>query len=416
MMRLVKTGLPETPKAGDLVRYDLTITVDQSPASAVTLVDDLPTGLLPSTVRFVSGPVGTVMGNQITWVIGTVTPGVVTVSFTVQVDPAAEAESVLRNLGHATSPDTVDAEAFADTKVRGDVRVTAAVYNEAGEVVKTLPMRYLSKPVDELDLSPDGVISALGESLTMTWGDGRVLGAWDGLGEDGQLVSNGSYYVKVDSVDAYGTTTSVTRALSVNRAVSKVEVVVYNEAGEAVRHLLSLWSGPIDNITKAYLTANVISPSAGESGGVTVTAVMSGGTVLAVWDGRSDKGSIVNNGQYYVELKVEDGQESSSTLDLPVAVLTDRSGPRSLVVKPNTLTAKHRVAVLDGGVVGGTVDARVYSLSGTLVKTLQGVPGNGTAVLDGSDLASGLYIVVGKGRSATGDVVEDFQKKVLVIW
>jgi len=62
------------------------------------------------------------------------------------------------------------------------------------------------------------------------------------------------------------------------------------------------------------------------------------------------------------------------------------------------------------------VDARVYSLSGTLVKTIQGVPGNGTAALDGSDLASGLYIVVGKVRSATGEVVEDFQKKVLVIW
>jgi len=123
----------------------------------------------------------------------------------------------------------------------------------------------------------------------------------------------------------------------------------------------------------------------------------------------------VNNGQYYVELKVEDGQESSSTLDLPVAVLTDRSGPRSLVVKPNTLTSKHRVAVLDGAVVGGTVDARVYSLNGTLVKTIQGVPGNGTAVLDGSDLSSGLYIVVGKVRSATGEVVEDFQKKLLVL-
>jgi hypothetical protein len=30
-------------------------------------------------------------------------------------------------------------------------------------------------------------------------------------------------------------------------------------------------------------------------------------------------------------------------------------------------------------------------------------------------LASGLYIVVGKVRSATGEVVEDFQKKLLVL-
>jgi hypothetical protein len=47
---LVKTGLPTNPKAGDVVRYDLTLHVSGSFADAVTMTDVMPNGLLPSTV------------------------------------------------------------------------------------------------------------------------------------------------------------------------------------------------------------------------------------------------------------------------------------------------------------------------------------------------------------------------------
>jgi flagellar hook assembly protein FlgD len=346
--------------------------------------------------------------------LGAVTTGDVTVSFTVQVDPVVEADSVLRNMGHATSPSAVTANAYTDTKVRGDVQVKVAVYNEAGEVVKTFPVKYMSKPVDSLDLSSNGVISNVGDSVTFAWGGGRVLGTWDGTGTNGQLVGNGAYYVKVDSVDAFGTTTSVTKYLTVARAVSDVGLTVYNHAGEAVRHLTETFSGPIDNITEARVTANVISPTNGTSVGVTTTSVMSGSALLGTWDGRNDQGSIVTNGQYYIEVKVADGKGNHSTVQLAVAVLASRDGGNAVVVKPNLLTAEKPIATIDGGLAGGTVNVKVFSLMGSLVGSLNGVPGSGVVELNGTNLASGMYILVGQVKKADGTVYQNFKAKVMV--
>jgi uncharacterized repeat protein (TIGR01451 family) len=413
VMRLVKTGLPTNPKAGDVVRYDLTLHVTGSQADAVTLIDVLPSGLIPSTVVFVSGPTGTLNAGTITWILGPVTMGDVTVAFTVQVDPGVEAESVLRNTGHSTSTSAAPADAFVDTKVRGDVQVTLAVYNEAGEVVKTFPVKYMSKPVDSMNLSSNGIIATVGDSVTIAWGSGRVLGAWDGISNNGQWVANGAYYVKVDSVDPYGTTTSVTKALTVARAVSDVGLTVYNHAGEAVRHLVETFSGPIDNITEARLTADVISPSNGTGVGVATTAVMSGSALLGTWDGRNDQGSIVSNGQYYIEVKVVDGKGNHSTVQLAVAVLASRDGGKA-IVRPNLLTPEKPIGTIDGGVVGGAVNVKVFSLTGGYVESLNGVPGSGVVQLNSANLSSGMYLLMGQVKNADGTVGGNFRIKVMV--
>jgi flagellar hook assembly protein FlgD len=299
-------------------------------------------------------------------------------------------------------------------KVKGDIQVTIAVYNEAGEVVKTFPVKYLSNVVDGLDLSSNGVLSNMGDSVTIFWTGGRVLETWDGTSNLGALVANGAYYVKVDSVDAYGTTTSTTKSLSMNRAVSTVGLTVYNHAGEVVRHLVQTYSGPIDNITGARLTANLIHPTNGTGEGVSITSVMSGNTLLGTWDGRNDQGRIVNDGQYYIELKVEDGKGNHSMMDLPVAVLASMNGGKTMVVKPNVLTKDHPVGMIDGGVAGGTVNVKVYSLTGSLVETLNGVPGSGVVQLNGENMSSGLYILVGQVKNSDGTVGENFHTKVVV--
>jgi len=415
VLKLDKTGSPAAPKAGDFIRYDLTLHVTESAASSVTLTDVLPTGLIPSTVAFISGPSGMVSGHTITWILGTVMPGDVQVSFSVQVDPGTAGETILRNTGHATSLSSLPTDAWASVKVRGDIQVIIGIYNEAGELVRGFPTVYLSNSVDAIDVTSNGVLSNVGDSVTISWGGGRILGSWDGTSQLGQMVANGAYYVKVDSVDAYGTTTSVTKSLSVNRAVSTVGLTVFNQAGEAVRHLTQTYTGPINNITEARLTANVISPTNGKSEGVTTTSVMSGNALLGTWDGRNDGGQIVNNGQYFIALKVEDGQGDHSTVDLAVSVLASRDGGQTMVVRPNVLTKDHLVGMIDGGVAGGTVNVKVYSLTGSLVETLNGTPGSGTAQLNGANLSSGIYILVGEVKKVDGTVGENFRTKVMVV-
>jgi hypothetical protein len=163
------------------------------------------------------------------------------------------------------------------------------------------------------------------------------------------------------------------------------------------------------------LTASVISPTNGKSEGVTTTSVMSGSALLGTWDGRNDGGKIVNNGQYFIELKVEDGKGDHSTVVLAVSVLASRDGGQTMVVRPNVLTKDHLMGTIDGGVAGGTVNVKVYSLTGSLVETLNGVPGSGTAQLNGAALSSGIYILVGEVKKVDGTVSENFHTKVVVV-
>jgi hypothetical protein len=83
-------------------------------------------------------------------------------------------------------------------------------------------------------------------------------------------------------------------------------------------------------------------------------------------------------------------------------------------VKPNLLTAEKPIATIDGGLAGGTVNVKVFSLMGSLVGSLNGVPGSGVVELNGTNLASGMYILVGQVKKADGTVYQNFKAKVMV--
>jgi flagellar hook assembly protein FlgD len=338
-----------------------------------------------------------VSGNTITWVLGAVSTGSVTVSFTVQVDPGVDANSILRNLGHATSPSALTADAYTDTKVRGDVQVTVAVYNEAGEVVTKFPVKYLSNVVDSLDLSSNGVLSNVGDSVTMTWGGGRVLGTWDGANSKGDLVENGAYYVKVDSVDAYGTTTSVTKPLTVNRRVVKLTIQIYNKVGELVRSLYAEKPGTEDKITDVTLSTQVIHPGGDGKDGIssTVGIILSNG-VAAVWDGTADSGVNVGDGMYYIHVKAENTESGTVDITKDVSVLGSRPNTGNTGVWPNALTASHMVATLHAQNLDSTqrIRAVLFTIAGSKAGTVEGSVGQNDVKWDLSIYQSGLYIVV----------------------
>jgi len=415
VMSLSKTVSTTAPKAGDRITYTLSVNVSGSVAQSVTLTDNLPTGLDPSTVVFLSTPAGTVAGNTLTWLLGNLSPGTTTVTFSIQVSASAVGDQLLRNQAQVTSPSAPTAEATADSTVRGDVQVTIGLYNAAGELVKTLAVKYMSNPVNDVSLLADAVLSSMGDSVTIVMGaDGRVLGTWDGTNALGDLVGNGTYYLKVDSVDAYGTTTSVTKQITVDRPVSKVQLTVYNAAGEVVRDLGTYWSGPIETMTNVHLTATVISPSAVGTGGTQSTAVMNDGTQLAIWNGRDNLGQIVKDGQYYVEVKTDDGKGGHSTVDLPVSVLTASGNLTTSSVVPNVLTPMNPIATIQGGMPGSTVKVTVYRLNGDRVVAIQGATGTGVAAWDSRGASAGLYLLAVEVVNADGKNPARQIAKVLV--
>ncbi len=393
-VRIEKSVSNDAPMPGETVRYDLVAEVIGASVAAVTLTDDLPLGLDLSTLRFLSAPTPTLSGRRLTWPLGVLPSGSTRVSFEVALDPAVQGGDPLRNCASALCAGTSSSESCAAVTVKGDVRVTVSVYNEAGERVATLGEVRTSAPIERVEFSEDAVLNRLGDRVTILWGESRrVLGVWDGLGEKGQPVMNGAYFLKIDNVDAFGSVTSVTRSLTVNRPLARVVVRVYNEAGETVRTLLGVVCDPLEGVAELRLSTEVIEPGEGEGARSRVEIILAGDVQLE-WDGRSNSGAYVVAGAYFVELTVE-GARGTQVVTRPLSVISSRGLTGMASLRPNVLGSQHPTAVVhvEGLRPEQRVRFRVHNLAGHRVAEQEGAMGQNDIVWNVKGLSSGLYIV-----------------------
>ena len=101
----------------------------------------------------------------------------------------------------------------------------------------------------------------------------------------------------------YGVVTTVEKVVTVSRSIARIEVNIYNEAGEVVRHLYGYADDPGNLSTMdVKFSTNLLQPTNGTPvpGGSVVYITSSTGLNL-VWDGRSDSGAIVTNGHYEIK-------------------------------------------------------------------------------------------------------------------
>jgi len=354
-------------------------------------------------VGAVSAPAPAVTGQTVVWTLGTQGVGAVTLVYQAKVGDLEAAGTVLTNRAAARSMNGAEADAHADVTVTGDYTVMIDVYNTAGEVVKQIAVQKYSQSVDNVTLEANSVISQAGQVIQLVW-DGTVIGSWDGTNGAGAPVANGQYYIKIDNTDAYGTETSVTTAVTVNRPMSELKITVYNQAGEVVRTLASAWGGPTDEVTGATLSETTIDP--GYLGGSSTTpkttaVVLSTGTV-AVWDGRNDAGVVVTDGTYYVSIDADDGKGNQTTVVRTVNVLSSGSGDPGLKVAPNVLTAMDPTAHVTVGVPNATLKGTLYTVAGEKVGTVWGTAGSSAINWDLSGKASGMYLLVVEVTDGSG--------------
>ena len=133
------------------------------------------------------------------------------------------------------------------------------VYNEAGELIKSFPILETIAGDHEFQSASDadhhhparGGVRGSERSGRSSRGTGQ--------NQNGDPVLNGSYYVKVDSTDPLGVTNTITQVVTVNRHLAKVQVNIFNEAGEIIRHLTSYVDDAgtfqINNVTPLQLGA-----------------------------------------------------------------------------------------------------------------------------------------------------------------
>ena len=361
--------------------------------------------------------------NTITWNIAEIAPGQsVTLTYQIQAgfESANSSTSTLVNKAQLTYPNGVVSSSNSVT-VSGEYVAHLAIYNQAGELIKSLAIFESGIPIDGFTVV-NGTLLTDSDSAQFMFNN-VLLGSWDGTATSGQKVTNGTYLVKVDTTDPYGVTTTVTHTVDVNITRSTLDVAVYNAAGEAVKHftqeqIQTLVAGvngsllPADfNVGEATLSTNALAPSYSNLPGTnrTVTITLGSGRDFT-WDGRGDNGQILTTGEYFIEIKSSVANQPDQEIVLSLHIDDSAaSDVGNMVLAPNPINLNQTTkAVFMLGNLSAQVthtQVRIYTIAGELMTTLQNDPGNPASVtwnLGGSSIASGTYLAVVEFRSNSG--------------
>jgi len=313
----------------------------------------------------------------------------------------------------------VPQKASVNITITGTYLVKVDVYNGAGELVKQIWVKELSQQITSFTM-PSATITSL-NGVVYVEVDGQVIATWDGTNQAGTPVSNGVYYMTVDSVDPYGVVKSVSEVVTVSRSIATVSVNIYNEAGEVVRHLYAYANDPgAMDLGNLQLSSTVIEPTMNgtqASGASAVTLTFPDGLTLT-WDGKNDSGQVVTNGDYTVEVNWATGTGADEVISR--AVMVENRGflatNGKVYVQPN---------ILKGGVTSATVvapsslvltvTAGVYDVAGELVKKpVTGQAGTNVVTLDVTGLASGLYFVAVDLTDTNGHLVQKQVTQIVI--
>jgi len=419
-IEISKTSPQTSAMTGVTLTYNLKLTVSGAAAQNVQVTDVLPSHLMNISVDAVPmGGTETTSLSTLTWNWASLPQGVYVLTYHGVVDNQVKVGDVLKNNAQVTytgqsSPKTTSvsiplAELFT---------VKVGVYNETGELVKQLSVTELSSAVNALQ-TQNPVITSLQDVIGVVV-DGQQLTAWDGTTQNGTPASNGKYTLQVSSTDPFGVTTSVDEQVTVSRNVAKIQVNIYNEAGEIIKHLYGYVDDPKNvSLSNFQISSAFIQPTSGTPvpGGNNTLTITGANGVSIVWDGTSDSGAMATSGHYVVEVVMANGAGSQTVISQGIVVQAGHnSGANGLVqVGPNILT---------GGATGTTVSinsplsltltVRMYDVAGELIRTTQGVAGSNQASLDASGLASGLYLVVTDLTDANGHFIQKQISKLLI--
>jgi flagellar hook assembly protein FlgD len=351
-------------------------------------------------------------------------PNSYVLSYQAKVDSFLKAGITLDNCADLTATGNGPVSSCVSVQVLGDYTVEVDVYNEAGEIVKTILLTKYTQPIENVTLSASNAITSVsgtGSTINILY-QGTIIGTWNGTTDSGNLATNGSYYIKINNIDTQGVVRTTTVSAVVSRPVYTTTILIYNASGEVIRHLYAYTDNPGQAlVTGIQLSNNLIEPTNGtQSGNIPsqVQLTLSNGATL-FWNGKSDAGSVVSSGQYFVEIDSKDGQGGQSELVKMVTVLDGNrdSGLAPIVAKPNILNASNNwtLTFVDPTAQNLLLTARVYTTAGELVKLLTPDTTPNQTTWAAQDLASGVYIAVVESRDAQGALIHQQTLKIALV-
>jgi fimbrial isopeptide formation D2 family protein len=410
--------------SGDTLTYTLNVNIVGNSVNGAVITDTLPNNVTyagsgANNPSYLPTPVYNSSTSQLTWNLPPLSPGTYQLTYSTKVNNLVLGGTNIAN-GAQLTYSGITLSSAVTVGVIGQYTVSVGVYNESGELVKVILVELLSQPINSLTLQNSVITSLNGSSnAVQIYYQNSLIGTWNGTNANGDPAANGVYHVKVDSVSSTGVVSSVTQQVMVSRSLYKVTVLVYNEAGEVVKHLYTYVDDPGKaGVMGVQLSTTVIKPSYNTTGGTPsqLGVILSNGTTI-IWDGRSDAGSFVQTGQYYVEVHSLDGTGGTTTVTEEVSVQgADTSN--LLAAQPNVLdTAKGITSTtfVANSTTSLTLHATIYTIAGERVATLDGPAGQNTVNWNAQGLASGIYIAVVTAKDATGNFMGRQTLKVLIL-
>jgi flagellar hook assembly protein FlgD len=297
-------------------------------------------------------------------------------------------------------------------------RVNLTLYNDGGEEVKQLASMVPAwQTADDFAVLTDTfapknggtcLILAAGQTFT-----------WDGSNDNGQLVINGVYYLKMQFLDEFGHVQVRTKEVTVVSDGKFYLVKVFNTAGELVR-TLQVPASTAANAPSRVVPADKTLAVNNQTGAVQPLVVDLGSGTLN-WDGRNDQGQSVASGNYTLQLLETSGNSARTLGAATVTVLNTSDGSATLsalAVVPNPVIADRaaRLEIRFKAAPGTKVLGRIYNVAGELVVVLANDSDPGKMVLDFSEikLASGVYVVAVWATAPWGEVDRQTTKFVII--
>jgi flagellar hook assembly protein FlgD len=311
--------------------------------------------------------------------------------------------------------------------------ITIGVYNEAGELVRTIARTATSGPMGKIILSSgaiantdptkpnvDTITSADQLNIYMpgmnTIENPAATGSlftWKSITDANQLAGSGVYYIKFEQLDQFGHTDVVVKEISMMKVQQYVEVSIFNSAGELVRKMREYKDVSNTNISLKVGNNNtgmVIIQKGANNINITYGT---GLTDYISWNGLNDQGIAVGSGNYEVQVNLVTAQGKQTVASKTIIVLSENSKYLGdVAIWPNPYVAKASLLkqmkfVWAPGTESGWMNITVYTIAGEKVKSFNSALQSGMVVWDlrtddNSLVGNGYYVVVFESQNTSG--------------
>lgn len=218
---------------------------------------------------------------------------------------------------------------------------------------------------------------------------------WMGENDNGQPVSNGTYYLKLEALDSFGSSRTITESVAVAGSLGEHSFALYNGAGELVREIALPGNAALTDFGAPQGT---VLPADG-SGLPLMLMDASGLASLWAFDGKNGSGAPLSSGSYTLKLVRKEMGSSSVIKTLPFTVIqapqsSAQASAASALAGPNPVLGKaDKLLIRFTPLATGGAGAGLYNVAGELISQAWVSASAGKLEIAVGGLSSGIYAV-----------------------